>query len=134
MILVTGTELMPAGAPGAFGCRIDPDLAEDLPYGGGGDLDADGEQFAVDAPVPQPGFSRAWTAGNCRHADGVRRGAGPGPAAARIRQIIPSPTRYPRPSSSPWVRRYPQRGFCRASCTTSRRTSSGTGDRPGASG
>ena len=37
----------------------------------------------------------------------ARRGAGPSPAAARIRRIAPSPTRHPRPSSPPWMRRYP---------------------------
>ena len=44
------------------------------------------------------------------------------------------PTRYPRPSSSPWMRRYPQRGFCLASSSTRARTSSATGGRPGALG
>jgi hypothetical protein len=44
----------------------------------------------------------AWLARNCRHVGDARRGAGPRPAAARIRRIVPSPTRYPRPSSSPW--------------------------------
>ena len=76
-----------------------------------------------------PGLAR-----NCRQVGDARRGAGPSPAAARIRRIVPSPTRYPRPSSSPWMRRYPQRGFCRASCSTSARTSAGTGGRPGAFG
>src|SRR6266487_1948866 len=33
------------------------------------------------------------------------RRAGPRPAAARIRRIVPSPTRWPKPISSPWVRR-----------------------------
>jgi hypothetical protein len=51
---------------------------------------------------------------NCRHVGDARRGAGPSPAAARIRRIVPASTRYPRPGSSPWMRRYPQRGFCRA--------------------
>jgi hypothetical protein len=59
---------------------------------------------------------------------------GPSLAAARIRRIVPSPTRYPRPSSSPWMRRYPQRGFCRASCSTRARTSAGIGGRPGVPG
>ena len=44
------------------------------------------------------------------------------------------PTRYPRPTSSPWMRRYPQRGFSRVNCSTRARTSSGTGGRPAAFG
>ena len=35
----------------------------------------------------------------------------------------------PRPGSSPWMRRH-QRGFCGVSCSTSARTSAGTGGRP----
>ena len=50
----------------------------------------------------------------------------------RIRRIVPSPTRYPRPAISPWMRRYPQRGFSRASLFTSARTS--PGDRRPSSG
>ena len=38
---------------------------------------------------------------NCRQAGDIRRGAGPSPAAARIRRIVPSPTQPPRPGSSP---------------------------------
>jgi hypothetical protein len=60
--------------------------------------------------------------------------AGPNPAAVRIRRIVPSPTRYPRPGNSPWMRRHPQRGFCLASCSASSRTSSETGGRPGTPG
>ena len=47
----------------------------------------------------------AWAARNCRQVGDARRGAGRSPAAARIRRIVPSPTRYPRPSISPWMRR-----------------------------
>jgi hypothetical protein len=67
---------------------------------------------------------------NCRQVGDGRRGAGRSPAAARIRRIVPSPMRWPRPRSSPWMRRYPQRGFCRANCRTSSRTSSGIEGRP----
>jgi len=48
-----------------------------------------------------------WAFRNCRHVGDARRGAGPSPAAARIRRIVPCPTRYPRASSSPWMRRSP---------------------------
>ncbi len=54
----------------------------------------------------------AWEVRNCRQVGDVRRGAGLSPAAARIRRIVPSPMRWPRPRSSPWMRRCPQRGFC----------------------
>jgi hypothetical protein len=39
------------GGAGALGCGVDAGLAEDLPDGGGSDLDAQDEEFAVDAPV-----------------------------------------------------------------------------------
>ena len=76
----------------------------------------------------------AWEARNCRQVGGARRGAGVSPAAARIRRIVPAPMRYPRPRSSPWMRRCPHRGFCPASRRTSSRISSGTGGRPAAFG
>ena len=38
-------------------------------------------------------------------AQDVHPGAGVSPAAARIRRIVPAPGRYPRPWSSPWMRR-----------------------------
>jgi hypothetical protein len=47
----------------------------------------------------------AWAARNCRQVGDVWRGAGLRSAAARIRRIVPSPTRWPRPASSPWMRR-----------------------------
>jgi hypothetical protein len=40
----------------------------------------------------------------------MRRGAGPRPAAARMRRIVPAPARWPRWRSSPWICRCPQRG------------------------
>lgn len=73
-------------------------------------------------PVPHARMPDAWAARKWRHVGDARRGARLSPAAARIRRIVPSPTRCPRPASSPWIRRNPQRGFCRASCTTSART------------
>jgi hypothetical protein len=44
--------------------------------------------------------------------------------------MVPSPIRWPRPSSSPRMRRCPQRGFSLASRTTRSRSSSGIGGRP----
>jgi hypothetical protein len=46
-----GAEELSPGGGGAFGRRVDPGLTEDLPYGGGGNLDPQYEKFAVDAPV-----------------------------------------------------------------------------------
>ena len=77
-------------------------------------------------PGAQPGRSDS-QAVNRRHGGEVRRGAGPSPALARIRRIVPSPARWPRPSSSPWILRCPHRGFCLASCMTLRSAQSGFG-------
>lgn len=46
-----GAEEIGPGGSGAAGCRVGPVVVEDLPYGGRGDLDAEDEQFAVDAAV-----------------------------------------------------------------------------------
>ncbi len=46
-----GAEELCPGAGGAFGCGVDAGVGEDLPHGGGGDFDAEDEQFAVDAAV-----------------------------------------------------------------------------------
>ena len=46
-----GAEEIGPGGSGAVGCRVDPGVVEKLPYGGRGDLDAEDEQFAVDAAV-----------------------------------------------------------------------------------
>jgi hypothetical protein len=45
-----GAEETGPGGSGALGCRVDPGVVQDLPHGGGGDLDAEDEEFAVDAP------------------------------------------------------------------------------------
>jgi hypothetical protein len=60
-------EAGPSGG-GAVGRGVDPGVAEDLPYGGGGDFDAEDEQFAVDTGVAPPGI----LAGQAQHqhADG----------------------------------------------------------------
>jgi hypothetical protein len=46
-----GAEELCPGAGGALGCGVDVCVGEDLPDGGGGDLDAEDEEFAVDAAV-----------------------------------------------------------------------------------
>ena len=64
--------------------------------------------MARDRQAPRKSHARipdAWAARNCRHVGDARRGAGPSPAADRIRRIVPSPTRYPSSMSSPWIRR-----------------------------
>ncbi len=76
---------------------------------------------------PSPALARVR---NWRQVGDVRRGAGPSPALARIRRIVPSPARWPGPGSSPWILRYPQRGFCRARCRTRSRISGETAGRP----
>ena len=53
----------------------------------------------------------AWEARNCRQVGDARHGAGVSPAAARIRRMVPAPMRYPRPRSSPWMRRCPYHGL-----------------------
>ena len=58
----------------------------------------------------QASIPDAWDVGNWRHVGEVRRGAGPSPALARIRRIVPLPARWPRLSSSPWILRYPHAG------------------------
>jgi len=44
------------GRYGAFGCRGDPGILQELPRGGGGHLQAQDEQFTVDAPISSPGI------------------------------------------------------------------------------
>ena len=45
--------------------------------------------------------------------------------------MVPAPTRWPSPTSSPWIRRWPHPGFSRARRTTRSRTSSLIQGRPG---
>jgi hypothetical protein len=46
-----GPEETGPGGGRALGCRINPGVAKYLPHGGGGDLDPEDEEFAVDAAV-----------------------------------------------------------------------------------
>jgi hypothetical protein len=70
---------------------------------------------AAAAPCPRAGSHRQ----GCRTPGWpgtAARSATPAAARARARRrpgsggIVPSPTRYPKPVSSPWMRQYPQRG------------------------
>lgn len=73
----------------------------------------------------------AWTRRNVRQPVSTPRGGGPVRAAARIRRIVPAPTRWPSPTSSPWMRRCPHPGFSWASRRTRFRNSSLIDGRPG---
>src|SRR6266542_3524076 len=63
-----------------------------------------------------------------------RLGAGSIPAPFRIDQTVLAASLIPSPTSSPWMRRYPQPGFSRANCSTSSRSSAAVGGRPGRRG
>ena len=88
------------------------------------------EEHGVSVQEVARQYPGAWEVRNSRQVGDARRGAGSSPAAARIRRIVPSPMRWPRPTSLPWMRRCPHRGFCRASCRTSSRISSEIAGRP----
>jgi hypothetical protein len=57
----------------------------------------------------------------------LRRGAGSRPAAVRISHTVVAPMRCPRRTSSPWMRRQPQRGFSSASRSASALTALAVG-------
>jgi len=94
------------GSPGSGRVRGD---AQDI-HGPGLDLHREqdvhaAEEDRVDMQKIARQDADACAARNCRQVGDARRGAGRSPAAARIRRIVPSPIRYPRPTSSPWMRR-----------------------------
>ena len=67
----------------------------------------------------------------CRQLVSVcRTGAGGIRWRFRIRRIVEAPTRWPSVSSSPWILKYPQRGFYRAIRTTKAARTSSIGGRP----
>jgi hypothetical protein len=80
----------------------------------------------VDSPISSPvrcGAPRpVWDRRNSAQPGPSRRGAGSIPALLSICQTVDGATVMPRPASSPWIRRYPQDSFSRASCRTIDRT------------
>ena len=73
----------------------------------------------------------AWVCRNCRQLVSVcRTGAGGMRWRCRIRRIVEAPTRWPSLSNSPWILKYPQRGFSCAIRTTKAATTSSSGGRP----
>jgi len=72
----------------------------------------------------------AWTRRNSRQPGPERRGAGSSPARASSLRMLVGDTRRPSLASSPLIRRWPQRGFSRASFSTSARTSADKDGRP----
>jgi hypothetical protein len=52
-------------------------------------------------------------------------------ALFKMLQTVEATTVWPRPTSSPWTRLYPQRGFSRAIRSTNARIGGGRGGRPG---
>lgn len=67
----------------------------------------------------------AWERRKSAHVLEARSGAGLIPASWRISQTVEAATLISRTSSSPWMRRYPQPGFSRASRTTRSRIERG---------
>jgi hypothetical protein len=63
---------------------------------------------------------------NSRQLGPLRRGAGSSLAWASSRRMLVGDTRKPSLASSPQIRRWPQRGFSRASRNTNSRTSAGS--------
>jgi hypothetical protein len=72
----------------------------------------------------------AWVRRNSRQPGPDLREAGASPAWASGRRTVDGDTRKPSLPSSPLIRRWPPRGFSRASRGTRTRTSVGTGGRP----
>jgi RND superfamily putative drug exporter len=68
--------------------------------------------------------------GNSVLAETLRCGAGGIRSRFSTRRTVEAPTRRPRPSSSPWIRWYPQPGFSRAICSISAASRGSTGGLP----
>jgi len=92
-----GVEEAGPGCGGAVGCRVDPGVVEDRPYGGRGYLDAEYEEFAVDAPVtPARIVLREAQYQQADRTDRERpaRASGPGPGRVTAGQQVPVPAQH----------------------------------------
>ncbi|MCW2861785.1 MAG: hypothetical protein JWP48_3493 [Actinoallomurus sp.] len=74
---------------------------------------------------------RAWVDRNSLQVGPLRCGAGSIPAFFKFSHTVEYAMRWPSRASSPWMRRCPHPGFCRAIATTNRVTDTGVGGRPG---
>jgi hypothetical protein len=83
------------------------------------------EKDAVDREEVALEDARRLPAQNSARLESSRRGAGSIPPRLRISQTVLAASETPSPTSPPWIRRYPQPGFSRASRRTSSRTSPG---------
>jgi hypothetical protein len=72
----------------------------------------------------------AWERRNSRQLGPDLRGAGPSPTRVSSRRTVVGDTRRPSLPRSPLIRRWPQRGFSRASRTTMSLISADVGGRP----
>src|SRR5712664_1016727 len=70
-----------------------------------------GQHRAVTWKKSHASIVAAWVRSNCRQVVRLRCGAGGIRSRFRTRRTVEAPTRMPRPSSSPWIRLYPQPGF-----------------------
>src|ERR1035437_4646643 len=89
-------EVSPGGG-GALGRRVDPGLLQDLPHGGGSDLDPKDEEFAVDAPVTPARILPCQAQHQLADgADGARTTRAPRAGSGRVaaRQQVPVPAQH----------------------------------------
>jgi hypothetical protein len=88
------------------------------------------QEHAVDGEEVAGTMLAAWVRRNSRQPGPESRGAGPTLARASSLRIVVGDTRKPSLASSPLIRRWPQRGFSRASRSTAARTSDAVDGRP----
>jgi hypothetical protein len=74
------------------------------------DIDAAQGNCAVDVEESHASMVDASVRRNCRQVDRVRCVAGGIRSRFSTRRTVDAPTRYPRPSSSPWIRLSPGPG------------------------
>jgi hypothetical protein len=76
----------------------------------------------------------AWECRNSLQVTAVRLGAGSMPLALSIFHTVDGARWWPRPTSSPWIRRYPHVAFAVAISITNRRITTAVAGRPGRRG